>query len=390
MGTVTVFTLGFSDPSLRTLHSRVLGSGTITNGQMDGSVQGIRYYPATGQANHRSWGTADRIIQSHELFEAITRRFSLQRIYQRQMGEDFPWVPNGSATTRRALRGFDQFRQEWSEDHPTQSLQSTQFARAIFIWITDRRGFGLTHDENAPERSFNQLVRHRRGDCTEFAFAMMVFYRRAGYAARPVWVEVDEDGHSAIHVCVEVTVQGQGVLVDPIYGSFGAAHRRVAPMSHRELLAWYWNNRALSVQQRYPAVARRYFARAHAIDPFNPYILVNRADFYRELGGAANRSRAQAEIQEALRVQPNFTHAQERLGNWAFDANRYSDAVVYYRAALVADPENLTARDNLVRSLLQLGQSGAAARQLGILRKKDPHYPHLAELATLVAPQRAT
>src|SRR5690606_31816544 len=124
-------------------------------------------------------------------------------------GVSLPWIPDGSSQTQSALAEFDAMVSNWRQEHPRAAAQSAELARAIFDWISDPDGFAMVQDQNARERSFNGLVRNRRGDCTEFLYAMMVFYRRAGFQVSPVWVGVDMDGHSNVHVCAQVLAGGR-------------------------------------------------------------------------------------------------------------------------------------------------------------------------------------
>jgi hypothetical protein len=373
---VSDYPLGFRGSRLLALHSQVMASGRLTHRQMD------RPLPSVNYTLHRSRlrGTPDRVLQSQELFQAIVQTPSLHSVYRRWAGESLPWRPDGSTDSRLALAEFDQMLQQWRSEHPDGTQR--QLAEHIFHWFTDPQGFGMVHDENAGERGFSELAGLRRGDCTEFTFGLLTFYRRAGIEARPLWVGVDMDGLSTVHVVTEIRIGSQRFNVDPIFGRFHAPHRQTAPLSDRELLGHYWSNRAQDLVSRDPRRARVYFDRALQVDPYNPHIRVARADFFRDQMG--DRDRARTEIQAALRIDRNFSPAHLRLGNWAFAQDQFGQALLHYQRALRNDPQNLTAMDNRARLLVRLGRLVQAGEQISQIRKLNPGYHGLNSLETLV------
>ena len=353
-----------------------MATGRVTHRQMDRSLQGVDYT----RHRVRQRGPADRILQSSELFQAIVQTSSLHSLYRRWAGESLPWRPDNSGDSRLALEEFDNMLQEWRQDHP-QGTQR-QLAEHIFHWFTDPQGFGMVHDERAGERGFSELAGLRRGDCTEFTFGLMAFYRRAGIPARPLWVGVDMDGLSTVHVVTEIRIGSQRFNVDPIFRRFHAPHLQTAPLSDRELLGHYWSNRAQDLVSRDPRRARVYFDRALQVDPYNPHIRMARADFFRDQRN--DRNGARDEIRAALRIDRNFSPAHLRFGNWAFAQDRFREALRHYGRALAGDPRNLTAMANRVRALVRLGRNAQAKEQIGQIRQLNPRYNRLNELETLV------
>lgn len=370
------YPLGFSGSRLLALYSQVMATGKVTHRQMDRPLRSVDY------TLHRSrpWGRADRILQSAELFQAIVQTPSLHSVYRRWAGENLPWQPDHSADSRLATAEFDQMLQEWRSEHPDGTQR--QLAEHIFRWFTDPQGFGMVHDENAGERGFSELVGLRRGDCTEFTFGLLAFYRRAGFEARPLWVGVDMDGLSTVHVVTEIQIGSQRFNVDPIFGRFHAPHRQTAPLTDRELLAHYWSNRAQDLVSRDPRRARVFFDRAIQVDPHNPHIRMARADFFRD--HRRDRSRALAEVRAALRMDRNFSPAHLRLGNWAFAQGQFGEALLHYQRALSGNPRNLTAMANRARVLVQLQRLPEAREQVDQIRQLNPSYDDLNSLETLV------
>ncbi len=354
----------------------MVATGAISSSAMDHSVPAIDYL------RHRSRPVrpSDQILQSYEVFQSLTSSSTFHPLYRRYAGVSLPWIADNSSDTQTALAEFDAMVAEWRQEHPQASAQSPQLAERIFTWITDPNGFGMVHDPAARERSFNGLVQNRRGDCTEFLYAMMVFYRRAGFSVRPMWVGTDMDGHSNVHVCAEVRAGSRRILVDPIF-QFDAPHRATAPLSGREILGWYWNNRGIDQYTQGSSRAWARYERAAAIDPFNAHLWVNRADYQYAQGDLPE---ARRQLAHALRLAPNFSPAEERLGNWAFDRRDFAQAATHYRRALGTNADNLVARDNLIRTLVELREGTPARAQLTELRRRAPQYPHLRTLETLV------
>lgn len=370
--------VGFSDSELLRMHAAARASGHFRPQELDVPLPSIDYERNTS----RLVGRTNGVEESYELFRALTEVAGLPSVYRRFERENLPWVPDASDTAAGSvLSVIDGFREDWQKAYRSDGTSRRTLAEKIHHWLTDPNGFGMVHDETAPEQGFNGLVRNRRGACTEYAFLLLAFYQRAGIPARPMWVGVDMDGHSNIHVCVQIEVRGEQILVDPIFERFGAPHRAVAPMSYRELLAWHENNRGRDAAETEPLRALAHLDRALLIDPFNPHIRVNRALLLDRLG---RRQEAQSEIEAALRLAPSFSPAHLALGNRAYDDGRWDDATVEYRSAIASNTENWNARENLIRALVQTGDRAGAERELAHLSALFPAYPELNDLKLLI------
>jgi hypothetical protein len=62
--------------------------------------------------------------------------------------------------------------------------------------------------------------------CQDMTYLIVALARTVGLKAYFVFVEEDSAGERNLHACPAVFLDGRALLVDPIYGSLGAAHRQ--------------------------------------------------------------------------------------------------------------------------------------------------------------------
>lgn len=93
---------------------------------------------------------------------------------------------------------------------------------------------------------------------------------------------------------------------------------------------------------------------------------------------------AEALIQQALALAPDYAGAYNTLGNIALHQNRFQDAKNAYENALQLQPEFQNARYNLATCEAHLGHLDAAKKQFeAILRVQPAHAPAMGQLAQL-------
>jgi hypothetical protein len=377
---VTAYALDFSNPALETLHSQVIADGVVSNPALDRALPAIDYRAKRAVTR----GNPDLKIQSAELFQALTERPQLWGIYRKFSGETLPWEIDASPVSQEVVEKFDEMVSDWRASHPRGT--DRELAERIYRWLTDPQGLGMVYDTKAREQGFADLVKSRRGDCTEFTFALLALYGRVGFAADPQWVSVDLNRNSVVHVATQLRLGADRFLVDPVYQRFDAPHQTVVPMSRRELLACYWNNRAMDVWETHPNWAELYFDRALQIDPANPYFYVNRADYFLKQG---RPDRAKSEITQALKLEPNFPPAQLRRGNEFRRQRDWRQARLHYQGALAGNPQLHNARTALIEVLIYADKIPAAQSQLAQLRKLEPTHKELGRLEALIAQPRS-
>jgi len=375
-----VYQLGFKDPSLLKLYSQLTGSfGGLSDAQLDRRLSTLDY--TRNRVGIRVLGP-DRVIQSSELFHAITTHKHFQGAYRKFSGELLPWVPGNSARTQAVLRKFDRQLVQWRGEKLEPKQDRRLFiAKKIFSWVTDPKGLGMKVDPSAPERGLEAVLTNRKkgclsqgqdcyppqGDCSEFIFVLMALLSRAGFKVQPHWVGKDLKGQSVQHLALNLELNGKNYLLDAVYGHFNATHVAHTPLSRRQLLAWYWNNRAEDILSRKPRQARVYYERALQIDPQNPHIRTNLGKYYE---GQGNDSQAEAEYRGALQMDGRFSLAHERLGNQYYRRAQYLKALDHYKEAKSGDPQNFVARRNLIRCWVHLRKFVAAQRELNTLRQE--------------------
>lgn len=378
---VTAYALDFSNPALKMLHSQLLAGGGVSNRSLDRALPSIDHRTRSSG----TLGVPDLKIQSAELFQPLAERPDLSGIYRKFSGEALPWEVGSSAVTQETLKEFDGMVAAWRASHPKGSKR--ELAEKVFTWLTDSRGFGMIHDTKAKEQGFGDLAKSRRGDCTEFVFALLAFYGRLGFDVQAESVPVDLNGNSVVHIAARLRIGADQFLMDPLYRRFDAPHKTTVAMSRRELLACYWNNRAMDVWDTQPNQAKLYFDRAVEIDPANPYFYTNRADYFLKLG---KPDQANSEISQALKWEPNFPPALLRRGNAFRQQGDWNQARLHYQRALTGNPQLHRARTALIEVLVYAGKMEAAQAHLAKLRNLEPNHKELARLEGLITQPRSS
>lgn len=138
------------------------------------------------------------------------------------------------------------------------------------------------------------------------------------------------------------------------YMAYLAAHPQHADTLH--LLG------ILAGQQGEDDQAEQYILQALRLDPKNPSYHNNLAKLYKRQ--PKQRALAYQHLQTALSLAPNHAPTLNLLGIFAHEAQRYTEAIDYYQAALLRQPGLIDARYNLATSLIALGDIRAAKQAL--------------------------
>ncbi len=386
--------VGFTDKDLLALHRQV--SEKLGEAQM---ASFDRQLPTVDYTRHRPGkGTAgpDQILQSNELFEAITTRPNLHGAYQKFSGEVLPWIPSKNPLNQELLKKFDEMVRDWREENPKSDRHGPELAKAIMEWVLKPRpeGMGMKAEELGPEWTFDRAVKEQRGNCSEFTFILLALYERARFKVHAEWVGVDMHGESVVHVCTGVEINGKTYLVDPVYGgagkgvvgdmgTFDAPHQSHTPATRGQLLGFYWHNRALYEEKiGNKKLALEFYQRAESIDPHNLLIYVNRGLFYLESGKFPKEEGsklAEKEFRRALRFDPDYPPALRELGILFDSRNDFPRALAYLRKSLKGVPKELKTRVHLIQALGGLKRFSEAKKELKTLQDELPYNASIRE-----------
>jgi protein O-mannosyl-transferase len=80
-------------------------------------------------------------------------------------------------------------------------------------------------------------------------------------------------------------------------------------------------------------------------------------------------------FEEAIRIQPNYSDAQNELGYVLLQRDQVEDAIQHLRKALELSPHHAPARNNYGMALLRQGQTDAAIEQFEASLNNDPNQP---------------
>lgn len=119
------------------------------------------------------------------------------------------------------------------------------------------------------------------------------------------------------------------------------------------------------------AGARRIFDQAVAANPTAPLGYYQRADFILE-HEKDRRADAEADLANAIRLDPRFVAARRRLYNVLFTTGRPDQALQQLRDTLGVDPDNDEVRAMLVNVLMTREQPKAAADVIAEVMKRKP------------------
>jgi len=77
-----------------------------------------------------------------------------------------------------------------------------------------------------------------------------------------------------------------------------------------------------------------------------------------------------SELEESIRLNPDFPHSHYDLARMEFDGREYSKAEQQVKAALVADPQFMSAHYLLGRIYLKQGRSGAGMAEIRMVDRQ--------------------
>lgn len=107
---------------------------------------------------------------------------------------------------------------------------------------------------------------------------------------------------------------------------------------------------------------------AYRLDPYNEATIEYLATALNERGSrasdAGDTTRATADWDSALRVDPNNADAHYNLGLTLEETDKLVDAEEHFRAAIKSDPFDLEIREDLANLLIRLERSGDAIHEL--------------------------
>jgi transglutaminase-like putative cysteine protease len=99
-------------------------------------------------------------------------------------------------------------------------------ARALFMWVQRHVRYGASRRRgNLGYRDSLEVKNDGEGVCGEQAYLYVSMARLAGLRSNFVVVKRDHRGQRVAHACASVEINGQVVLVDPAYHTFGIVHQ---------------------------------------------------------------------------------------------------------------------------------------------------------------------
>src|SRR5262249_6325022 len=121
-----------------------------------------------------------------------------------------------------------------------------------------------------------------------------------------------------------------------------------------------------------PALAAGVFRVAHTARPELVLVHGNLAAALREAGEV---QASLAELQEALRTDPNFAGAYVNIGIARFVEQKLAEAVAAFQKAVDVDPTSVIARHFLARGLVHMKETDEALRVLNEGTRLNPNEP---------------
>jgi hypothetical protein len=313
---------------------------------------------------------ADQTTQSFELFERVAGDRRFHGGYRRYAGEALPWQATPGEISKEVFQKFDKMVGKYRQENSLKPKElSLGLARAIFEWFLRPRsegGFGMQKEVGGTERNFDKLLKDPRGDCSEHTFGLLQFFRRVGFRVRPEWVGRDLKGNSIEHVVVALEFGGKSYLMDGTRRQFDVSYTDHTPWTRAQLLGWYWQNRGNDAASSNPKQAELFYQRAIAIDPYNPHFHVSLGVLY--LYHLKDAAQAETAFNAALKIAPGFSKAYQGLGDVCFEGKAFAKAAGHYRNAVTGDPDNVSARQRLVRSAIGLENKERAKQELASFR----------------------
>jgi tetratricopeptide (TPR) repeat protein len=378
---VTDFEQRFSS-SLRPIYLGLHEAG-LSDASLDGGCGAIVFSSSSSSPPARASHNNFHAIESCELFQAVTvppSGRSFESIYRRWSGQFFPW----SIREGRVMEQFDAALAQWRRTHP--SSTDMDLLRFFYEWPFDPQGLGMRYRSDNPERTADQAIAAREGDCSELTKIYLALAPRAGLSAYAVWVSRDNRGDLSPHLAAAVNLGGRTYFLDPAYDprkntSLSAqagydpllpGHQAFGRISLRELLAWHWSDTGANLGERGrvlldPEQKRRTLQsalealqRAAEIDSYNPWIYANRGvvHFYRGEAGEAR-----SDFNRALALDSSNPQALSGLGDLHYQTGAYPEAARDYGRALQVDPGQTNYREYLIRSLFYSGRPDEARRE---------------------------
>lgn len=99
-------------------------------------------------------------------------------------------------------------------------------ARAIYDWIEGSIRYGERRRGKNGYRTAAEVMQDGEGVCGEMAVLNVVMNRSVGLKSNYVSVTVDFQGKDVLHACSSILINGNALLSDPAYHTFGIRHKR--------------------------------------------------------------------------------------------------------------------------------------------------------------------
>lgn len=87
-----------------------------------------------------------------------------------------------------------------------------------------------------------------------------------------------------------------------------------------------------------------------------------------------DRERARAELEQAIRLRPDYANALQNMANLFAEEKKHAEAVPFYERAIAANPRHARARTALGHSLLALGKKQDALQQFTKAAEAEPGF----------------
>jgi hypothetical protein len=131
-------------------------------------------------------------------------------------------------TGAKILKEFYQLKkiERYAKDNigsaPVKDLYNAILRDFKYEWIRDEKGVVV-------QQTAGETFNRKAGVCWDFSNLLYVMYRSVGISSKFIWVYVDQDGDKVAHVCLMVELNGEKILVDPVYKTMNAQHKVYDP-----------------------------------------------------------------------------------------------------------------------------------------------------------------
>ncbi len=319
----------------------------------------------------------DGIINTCEAWTAYAEQASRFSASSNIFQEQVPWFYDSvslSPQSRQILQNLDAKIAELRVQTASLPDAPLQMARGLYHWLTFE--LGINPVNNVEEQSLLASLENHRANCSRWFSNFKFAFERAGLEVRPVFVFESANGDRTEHIATLFQYAGQNYLMDPLYYSFEAQHRRWVPLSLREFWAWHFNNEAYLIED--PARRTemiRLFERAEQLDPHNPHFPNNLGIKLKNLG---ETRLAEIAYQRSIQIDSRFVESYENLAALFINTSRNREGLIWARRGLAIDSDHPPLNYNAALAYFNLGRFREALttieRGIANLDRPNPDY----------------